>query len=67
MIKAIIIDDECIAVKHLAILLKEYYSGEQVVNQCSDADDGLKSIAKFNPDLMFLDIEMPGMYGFDML
>jgi len=67
MIEAIIIDDEMHCRKTLAILLKEYCPEVQVVDQCSDADEGLKSIAKFNPDLVFLDIEMPGMNGFDML
>lgn len=67
MIAAIIIDDEMHCRKTLAILLKEYCPEVQVVDQCSDADAGLKSIAKFNPDLVFLDIEMPGMNGFDML
>jgi len=67
MIEAIIIDDEMHCRKTLAILLKEYCPEVQVVDQCSDADAGLKSIAKFNPDLVFLDIEMPGMNGFDML
>jgi len=67
MIAAIIIDDEMHCRKTLAILLKEYCPEVQVVDQCSDADAGLKSIAKLNPDLVFLDIEMPGMNGFDML
>jgi two-component system LytT family response regulator len=67
MIKAIIIDDEIHCRKTLGMLLKEYCPDVQVTEQCSDAESGLAAIQKFKPDLVFLDIEMPSMNGFEML
>jgi two-component system, LytTR family, response regulator len=67
MIKAIIIDDELHCRKTLAILLKEYCPEVHILEQCSDAQCGIEAIEKSHPDLIFLDIEMPGMNGFDML
>ena len=67
MIKAIIIDDEIHCGKTLAMLLNEYCPGVQVAEQCSEAESGLAAIQRFEPDLVFLDIEMPNMNGFEML
>jgi two-component system LytT family response regulator len=67
MIKALIVDDELHCRKTLAMTLKEYCPDVQVVDQCSDAEEGIDAIQKHKPDLVFLDIEMPRMNGFDML
>ena len=67
MIKAIIIDDEMHCRRTLALTLKEYCPDVQVVEQCSDAESGIQAIKNFSPDLVFLDIEMPHMNGFEML
>jgi two-component system, LytTR family, response regulator len=67
MIKAILIDDEMHCIKTLSILLKEYCPGVQIMEQCSDGETALKAIKKFEPDLIFLDIEMPVMNGFELL
>jgi two-component system LytT family response regulator len=67
MIKAILIDDEAHCLDTLSILLKEYCPDVQVMDQCRSAKSGLQAIEKTNPDLVFLDIEMPGMNGFEML
>ncbi|HZI54603.1 MAG TPA: LytTR family DNA-binding domain-containing protein [Chitinophagaceae bacterium] len=67
MIKALIIDDEIHCRKTLSMLLKDYCPDVQVMGQCSDGESGLDSIQKFKPDLIFLDIEMPNMNGFEML
>src|SRR5687768_4622486 len=67
MITAIIIDDEIHCRKTLAILLKEYCPEVRLMDQCSDAETGIEAIEKLKPELVFLDIEMPGMNGFDML
>ena len=67
MIKAIIIDDEMHCRRTLAIMLKEYCPDVQVVEQCGDAQSGLEAIQNLSPDLVFLDIEMPYMNGFEML
>ncbi len=67
MIKAILIDDEMHCLKTLAMLLKEYCANVQVLEKCNDAATGLKAIEMHKPDLVFLDIEMPQMNGFEML
>ena len=53
--------------KTLTILLKEYCPVVQLIEQCSDAETGIKAIKERKPDLVFLDIEMPNMNGFEML
>lgn len=67
MIKTIIIDDERHCLKTLSMLLMEYCPNVQVIEQCDDSQKGLETIRKLKPDLVFLDIEMPGMNGFEML
>ena len=66
MKKVIIIDDEAPARE----LIKEYLSGHKewvVIGECNNGVDGLKLINEFTPDLVFLDIQMPGMTGFQVL
>lgn len=67
MIEAIIIDDEMHCRKTLGMLLREYCPDVRVMEQCSDAQTGIEAIKKFKPDLVFLDIEMPHLNGFEML
>ncbi len=67
MIKAIIIDDEIHCRKTLTMLLEEHCPAVQVVEQCEDAEAGILAIQKLKPEIVFLDIEMPGMNGFEML
>lgn len=67
MIRAIIIDDESHCRNTLQLILKEYCPGINVMEQCSDGEVGLEAILKLKPDLVFLDIEMPRMSGFEML
>ena len=67
MIKAIIVDDEIHCRKTLGILLKEYCPGVQLIEQCEDAESGFAAIERHKPHLVFLDIEMPNMNGFEML
>ncbi len=66
MIKAIIIDDEQLARDIILAYLKPF-SNIEVVQQCSDGFQGLKAIQEVNPDLIFLDIQMPKITGFEML
>jgi two-component system LytT family response regulator len=64
--KAIIIDDERLARAELRKLLQDFPEIE-VVEEASNADEGIQKIESHNPDLIFLDIQMPGKTGFDML
>ena len=64
--KAIIIDDERLARAELKKLLLDYPEVE-VVDEAANAEEGLAKIESQQPDLIFLDIQMPGKTGFDML
>lgn len=67
MTRVIIIDDEKFCIEVLEELIKEYCPMLEVVGVCHGAEDGIKKINELNPELIFLDIEMPRMSGFDML
>jgi two-component system, LytTR family, response regulator len=64
--KAIIIDDERLARTELRKLLQDFPEIE-IVDEASNAEEGLQKIENHNPDLVFLDIQMPGKTGFDLL
>ncbi len=66
MIKAIIIDDERLARTELRKLLAEHPEIE-VIGEAANADEGMEKIESMNPELVFLDIQMPGKTGFEML
>src|ERR1700704_4087721 len=66
MIKAVIIDDERLARNELKKLLQEFPEIE-VIAEAANANEGMEKIDSLNPDLIFLDIQMPGKTGFDML
>ncbi len=66
MIKTILIDDEPLAIAELQSMLSAY-SEIDVVSVSNDAQDGIQKIQQFNPQLLFLDINMPGKNGFDLL
>jgi len=68
MLRSLIIDDEANAREKLAFLLERYCAEHvQVLAICKDGDEALKAIAEHKPDLLFLDVEMPRMTGFDVL
>jgi two-component system LytT family response regulator len=66
-LKAIIIDDEPDCVRLLALQLKMYCPQVEVVAECTESDEGLIKIKSLQPDIVFLDIEMPVMNGFQLL
>ena len=66
MIRAIIIDDERLARNELKKLLLDFPEIE-VIAEAANAAEGIERIDSLNPDLIFLDIQMPGKTGFDML
>ncbi len=65
-ISAIIIDDERLARNELKKLL-EQYPEIQIIDEASGVDEGVEKIELARPDLIFLDIQMPGKTGFDLL
>ena len=65
-IKAIIVDDERLARNELKKLL-EQYPDIQIIDEASNVDEAVEKIDLSRPDLIFLDIQMPGKTGFDLL
>ncbi len=66
MIKVVLIDDEPLA----RSIVKEYlmpHSNIQILAECNDGFAGIKAIQEHKPDLIFLDIQMPKINGFEML
>jgi two-component system, LytTR family, response regulator len=66
-INAIIIDDEKMARSLLEAMLYEYCPEVEVLETCADLTSGIKAIRKLVPDIVFLDIEMPGHSGLELL
>jgi two-component system LytT family response regulator len=64
--RALIIDDERLARKELSKLLEEH-PGIEVVGEAMNADEAYTMINELNPDLLFLDIQMPDKTGFQLL
>ncbi|MGS2721249.1 LytR/AlgR family response regulator transcription factor [Paraglaciecola aestuariivivens] len=66
IIKTIIVDDEPLARKGLALRLAEF-SEIELVAECKNGLDAVTAIPEFCPDLVFLDIQMPGLNGFQVI
>ncbi|MES2331589.1 MAG: response regulator [Bacteroidota bacterium] len=66
-IRAIIVDDEPNARRALRGLLEENFSQVEIMADCKNVPEAVKSINKHKPDLIFLDIAMPGYSGFELL
>lgn len=64
--KALIIDDEQLARELIKNYLKDF-SGIQLIGECENGFEGARFIAELKPDLVFLDIQMPKLNGFEML
>lgn len=64
--KALIVDDERLARKELMKLLEEHPSIE-VIGEAMNAEEAIQMVNDLNPDLLFLDIQMPGKTGFQLL
>ncbi|MFY8022337.1 MAG: LytR/AlgR family response regulator transcription factor [Bacteroidia bacterium] len=67
MIKCILIDDEPNARKLLQAIIQDYCPELELLASCSDLPEGVKAIRKYNPMIVFLDIEMPGHSGLELL
>jgi two-component system, LytTR family, response regulator len=67
MIKTVIIDDEQNNIDNLSLILQKHCPQVQVLATAMNADDGENIILQYQPDLVFLDIQMPHKNGFDLL
>jgi len=64
--RTLIIDDERLAREELKLLLKDYIEIE-IIDEARNGEEGILKINELKPDLIFLDVNMPEMSGFDML
>lgn len=64
--RAVIADDERLARQELKSMLATY-PGIEIVGECADAKSAIETINSLRPDVVFLDIQMPGKTGFDVL
>jgi two-component system, LytTR family, response regulator len=67
MYKLILIDDEPLARELIKAFLQPYNQQVTVVAECGDGFEGFKAIQQHQPDLIFLDVQMPRLTGFEML
>ena len=65
--KAILVDDEQDSRQILSNYLSKYCKDVELLAECKNIQEGLEAINEYNPDLVFLDIEMPYGTGFDLL
>lgn len=65
-IRTLIVDDESLARRGLAVRLQEF-SQIDLLEECQNARQALERIVELKPDLVFLDIQMPGMNGFELM
>ena len=66
-IRCILIDDESDNRENLRLLLDKYCPQVEVLAEAASAEEGIKKIREHQPDLLFLDVEMPEGSGFDLL
>jgi len=66
VIRAIVVDDEKLARKYLREMLVEHPAVE-VVTECANGFEAVKAVGEHSPDLLFLDIQMPKLDGFEVL
>ena len=67
MIRSVIIDDEQNCIDSLAFDLEKHCPNVEILETCTSPKQGLVTIRKQKPDLVFLDVQMPWMNGFEML
>ena len=65
-LRAIVVDDETLA-RRLVVSILEDIPGVEVVAECANGREAVRAVADLAPDLMFLDIKMPGWNGFDVI
>ena len=67
MIRALIIDDEEQARQGLRLVLEKYCPDIEILHLCENPESGIRKIKELQPDLVFLDVQMPKISGFDLL
>lgn len=67
MVPAVIVDDEISNIENLTILLNTYCPKITVAGTATNVEQALRVISETNPSILFLDIQMPGKGGFDLL
>ena len=65
-LKTILVDDEPLALDFLRSILSKI-EGIEIVGQCKNGREAIKLVAELDPDLLFLDIQMPGINGFEVV
>lgn len=66
MLSTVIVDDESLARKGLVVRLQQH-KDINVITQCSNGREAIEAVRAYQPDLMFLDIQMPGLDGFGVV
>ncbi|HPD96432.1 MAG: response regulator transcription factor [Bacteroidales bacterium] len=67
MLKVLLVDDEVASLRTLEMLLEQLSNNLQVIDVARSASEAVEKVRVINPDIVFLDIEMPGGSGFDFL
>lgn len=65
-LRVLIVDDEPLARRRLKTLLKDEAEVE-IAGECEDGASAVAAARRLSPDVMFLDVQMPGMDGFDVI
>src|SRR5437773_12345205 len=65
--KAFVVDDEFQSRRFLTKMLQEYFPEVSIVGEASNVEEALNGIKQYEPDIVFLDIQMKGETGFDLL
>jgi Response regulator of the LytR/AlgR family len=67
MLRAIVVDDEVAAIKSVELIIQRYCPEVEMVGSAMSVETGIELIFKVNPDVVFLDVQMPRGTGFDLL
>jgi two-component system LytT family response regulator len=65
-VRALIVDDEPLARRGVVLRLRKFKDVE-IIGECGDGSSAVEKILQLSPDVVFLDVQMPGMDGFDVL
>ncbi len=66
-VRAVVVDDDRFAHVQLEAHLRRHRGSVELIARCGDGEEGVRAIQAMKPDLVFLDVQMPGMDGFGLL